>query len=50
MDLTEAKDIKERLQEYTEEVFRKGLHDLDNVMVGSLTWNQITWGVKSSGP
>ena len=29
MDLTEAKDIK-RCQEYTEELYRKHLHDLDN--------------------
>ena len=30
MDLTEAKDIKKREQEYTEELFRKDLHDPDN--------------------
>ena len=29
MDLTEAEDIK-RWQEYTEELYKKGLHDLDN--------------------
>ena len=29
MDLTEAEDIK-RWQEYTEELYRKGLHDPDN--------------------
>ena len=29
MDLTEAKDIKKRWQEYTE-VYKKGLHDPDN--------------------
>ena len=27
MDLTEAEDIKKRRQEYTEEVYRKDLHD-----------------------
>ena len=27
MDLTEAEDIKKWYQEYTEEVYRKGLHD-----------------------
>ena len=27
MDLTEAKDIKKRWQEYTEELYKKGLHD-----------------------
>ena len=30
MDLTEAEDIKKRLQEYTEELYKKGLNDLDN--------------------
>ena len=30
MDLTEAKDIKKRCQGYTEEVYRKDLHDSDN--------------------
>ena len=29
MDLTEA-DIKKRWQEYTEELYKKGLNDLDN--------------------
>ena len=30
MDLTEAGDIKKRQQEYTEELYIKGLNDLDN--------------------
>ena len=30
MDLTEAEDIKNRWQEYTEELYRKDLHDPDN--------------------
>ena len=30
MDLTEAKDIKKRRQEYTEELRKKDLHDPDN--------------------
>ena len=30
MDLTEAKDIKKRWQEYTEEIYKKDLHDPDN--------------------
>ena len=30
MDLTEAEDIKKRWQEYTEELFKKHLHDPDN--------------------
>ena len=30
MDLTEAEDIKKRWQEYTEELYKKDLHELDN--------------------
>ena len=30
VDLTEAEDIKKRWQEYTEELYKKDLHDLDN--------------------
>ena len=30
MDLTEAEDIKKRWQEYTEELYKKELHDPDN--------------------
>ena len=30
MDLTEAEDIKRRWQEYTEELYKKDLHDPDN--------------------
>ena len=30
MDLTEAEDIKKKWQEYTEELYRKDLHDPDN--------------------
>ena len=30
MDLTETKDIKKRWQEYTEELYKKHLHDPDN--------------------
>ena len=30
MDLTEAEDIKKRSQEYTEELYRKDVHDPDN--------------------
>ena len=29
-DLTEAEEIKKRWQEYTEEVYKKDLHDPDN--------------------
>ena len=30
MDLTEVKDIKNRWQEYTEELYKKDLHNSDN--------------------
>ena len=30
MDLTEAEDIKKKWQEYTEELYKKYLHDPDN--------------------
>ena len=30
MDLTEAEDIKKRWQEYTEELYKKNVHDPDN--------------------
>ena len=31
MDLTEAEDIKKRWQEYTEELYKKELHDPDKI-------------------
>ena len=30
LDLTEAEDIKKRWQEYTEELYKKDIHDPDN--------------------
>ena len=33
MDLTEAEDINKRWQEYTEELYKKDLHDPDITMV-----------------
>ena len=30
MDLTEAEDIKKRWEEYTEELYKTDLNDLDN--------------------
>ena len=33
MDITEAEDIKKRWQEYTEELYKKDLHDPDITMV-----------------
>ena len=49
MDLTEATDIKKRWQEYTEELYRKDLHDPDNHN-GVITQSQTSWNAKSSGP
>ena len=50
MDLTEAEDIKERWQEYTEELYEKHLHNPDN-HDGVITHLEPTsWNVKSSGP
>ena len=37
MDLTEAEDIKKRCQEYTEELYKKDLHNPDNHNGVSLT-------------
>ena len=34
MDLTEAEDIKKRWQEYTEDIYKKGLNDSDITMMG----------------
>ena len=48
MDLTEAEDIK-RWQEYTEELYKKDLHDPDN-HDGVITHLEPSWKVKSSGP
>ena len=50
MDLTEAEDIKKRQQEYTEELYKKDLHNQDN-HDGMITHlEQTSWNVKSSGP
>ena len=49
IDLTEIEDIKKRWQEYTEELYRKDLHDPDNHN-GVITQSQTSWNAKSSGP
>ena len=36
-DLTEAEEIKKRWQEYTDELYKKDLNNLDNHKVRSLT-------------
>ena len=48
MDLTEVEDIKKRWQAYTEELYKKDLHNPDNHH-GVIT-HQTSWNAKSSGP
>ena len=50
MDLTEAEDIKKRWQKYTEEQYKKDLHDPDNHGGVIIDLSQTCWNVKSSGP
>ena len=50
VDLTEVEDIKKRWQEYTEELYRKDLHDPDNHDGVITHLEQTTWSMKSSGP
>ena len=40
-DITEAEEIK--WQEYTEELYKKDLNDLDNHDGVSLTWSKTSW-------
>ena len=53
MDLTEAKDIKKRWQEYTEEIYKKDLHDPynDNGVITHLELDilecQVKWALGS---
>ena len=48
-DLTEAEDIKKRWQEYTEELYKKDLHDPDNHNGVIIHLEPDIWSVKSSG-
>ena len=50
MDLTEAEDIKKRWQEYTEELYKKDLHDPDNHSGDHSPRAQTSWNAKSSRP
>ena len=53
MDLTETEDIKKRWQEYTEELYKKELHDPDNhdgVITGlepNLLKHEVKWALES---
>ena len=51
-DLTEAEDIKKRWEEYTEELYKKDLHDPDNHkgVITPTTQSWTSWNVKPSGP
>ena len=50
MDLTEAEDIKKRWQEYTEELYKKDLHEQDNHDGVITHLEPESWNVKSGGP
>jgi len=51
MDLTEAVDIKKRWQEYTEELYKKDLHDPDNNSIIHLEPDilecEVKWALES---
>ena len=50
MDLTEAEDIKKRWQEYTEELYKKDLHDPDNhdgVVEPDILEREVKWALGS---
>ena len=49
MDLTETEDISNRYQEYTEELYKKDLHDPDD-HDSVITQLEPDWNVKSSEP
>ena len=50
MDPTEAEDMKKRWQEYTEELYKKDLHDPDNHDGVITDLEPDILNVKSSGP
>ena len=53
MDLTEAEDIKKRWQEYTEELYKKDLHDPDNhngvitLLESDILECEVKWALES---
>ena len=49
-DITEAEDIQKRCQEYTEELYRKDLHDPDNHDHVITHLEPTSWNAKCSGP
>ena len=48
--VAEAEDIRKRWQEYTEELYKKDLHNPDNHDGVITHLSQTSWNVKSSGP
>ena len=48
MDITEAEDNKKRWQDYTEELYKRDLHDPDN-HDNVITNPEPSWNAKSSG-
>ena len=50
MNWTEAEHVKKRWQEYTEELYKKDLHDLDkhNGMITHLKPDILEWEVKGA--
>ena len=49
-DLTEAEGIKNRWQEYVEELYKKDIHDPDNHDGVITNLEQTSWSAKSSRP
>ena len=51
MDLTEAEDIKKRYQEYTEELYKKDLHDNHDSVITHLEPDvlecEVKWALES---
>ena len=53
MDLTEAEDIKKRWQEYTEELYKKDIHDPDNNngvithLEPDILEREVKWAIRS---
>ena len=49
MDLTEAEDTEKRWQEYTEELYKKDLHDPDNHsgMITDILECEVKWALGS---
>ena len=49
-DLIDAKEIKKRWKEYTEELYKNFLMNQITMIVWLVTQSQMFWSVKSGGP